>query len=119
MDGLPDSLEYSKVKKYLLEKQRQVEEQLRQASVDDPVLADLTEEASELGTDSWQADVHAKMVVIRSSLLDLSSKIKKSLLMLKNGTYGSCERCGGRIESARLEAFPVASLCTKCTRSNG
>jgi len=43
-------------------------------------------------------------------------KIKKALFRLKKGKYGICESCGGKIEDARLEAYPEATLCIKCAR---
>jgi DnaK suppressor protein len=33
---------------------------------------------------------------------------------IKNGTYGTCENCGQKIEEARLRANPEAKLCLKC-----
>jgi DnaK suppressor protein len=33
---------------------------------------------------------------------------------LADGSYGVCERCGGRIPEARLEARPTARTCVGC-----
>jgi DnaK suppressor protein len=35
---------------------------------------------------------------------------------MKEGTYGQCEVCGGRIPLARLEALPYATMCIACQR---
>jgi RNA polymerase-binding transcription factor DksA len=35
------------------------------------------------------------------------------------GTYGTCERCGGPIALARLEARPSASTCVSCAAVRG
>jgi DnaK suppressor protein len=32
------------------------------------------------------------------------------------GKYGSCQSCGGEIESARLKALPTATLCIDCAK---
>ncbi|MGD8475293.1 MAG: TraR/DksA C4-type zinc finger protein, partial [Anaerolineae bacterium] len=32
------------------------------------------------------------------------------------GTYGTCESCGERIDPARLEILPEATLCLNCQR---
>lgn len=32
------------------------------------------------------------------------------------GTYGICESCGNRIDPARLEVLPEATLCLECQR---
>ena len=36
---------------------------------------------------------------------------------IEAGTFGTCERCGGPIGEARLEARPTARLCIECASS--
>ncbi|MDP2664216.1 MAG: TraR/DksA C4-type zinc finger protein [bacterium] len=43
-------------------------------------------------------------------LKDISSALEK----IKNGKYGVCEKCGGKIKAERLEAYPEAKNCSKC-----
>ena len=43
-------------------------------------------------------------------------QIDDALRRLDNGSYGTCESCGQRIENARLEALPYATLCMDCKR---
>ena len=38
----------------------------------------------------------------------------RALQKIKDGTYGSCEKCGHPINPARLEALPSATLCMMC-----
>ena len=100
---------------YLLSKQKQVEEQLKTLEKEDPVfLAGVVPGSSELGDDAWEAEVHAKAVATKNSLLNLSVKIKESLQRLRMGTYGTCEKCGKDIEIERLQAFPAAAVCAVC-----
>ena len=40
--------------------------------------------------------------------------IEKALRLVEKGTYGICEKCGKRIDLARLEALPHTTLCVKC-----
>lgn len=42
--------------------------------------------------------------------------IDHALRMARNGTYGICEECSGRIDPARLEIIPEATLCLECQR---
>jgi DnaK suppressor protein len=42
--------------------------------------------------------------------------IDAALARLEQGTYGSCETCGGQIAPARLEAIPWATKCIDCKR---
>jgi RNA polymerase-binding protein DksA len=39
---------------------------------------------------------------------------ERALARVGEGTYGICESCGNQIGSARLEAYPRATLCVAC-----
>ena len=41
-------------------------------------------------------------------------QVERALDKIKEGNYGTCDRCGQPIGDARLEALPWASLCLKC-----
>lgn len=40
--------------------------------------------------------------------------IERALNLVAEGSYGLCERCGERIDEARLEALPGTTLCVRC-----
>jgi DnaK suppressor protein len=40
--------------------------------------------------------------------------VVRALEKLGEGTYGTCDRCGGAIAPERLEAIPWAVLCVTC-----
>ena len=42
------------------------------------------------------------------------AEIDDALARAAAGTYGSCERCGGSIGAARLDALPAARRCIDC-----
>lgn len=107
-----------KIKTLLLRRQKEVEEELRSIEEDDPVAVDNVPESSEAGTESWQAEVHGRLTSLKDDLVELSTKIKTSLLKLNKGTYGRCERCGKPIEAKRLEIMPTASLCMSCSKKS-
>ncbi len=46
-----------------------------------------------------------------SQLREQLSEIERALRKLDEGTYGVCERCGGPIGEARLEAMPATRFC--------
>ncbi len=46
----------------------------------------------------------------------LRGEVRMALEKIKNGTYGVCASCGEEIESERLEALPVTSLCIECKK---
>jgi len=44
------------------------------------------------------------------------ARIDASLQRMAGGTYGTCARCHGAIETERLRAMPDVSFCSGCTR---
>ena len=44
------------------------------------------------------------------------NQIERALTKLKNGTYGVCEGCGGKIGVPRLNALPYTTYCIDCQR---
>jgi DnaK suppressor protein len=42
--------------------------------------------------------------------------VERAMQLARNGTYGICESCGQRIDPARLEIIPEATLCLDCQR---
>ncbi|MBI4941384.1 MAG: TraR/DksA C4-type zinc finger protein [Actinobacteria bacterium] len=53
-----------------------------------------------------------------TALLDRARRsraaLEQALARLDDGRYGVCERCGGPIAPARLEARPEAATCIAC-----
>ncbi len=48
------------------------------------------------------------------SQTDELKEIKDALDRIKDGTFGCCENCQGRIPKERLRAISYARLCVKC-----
>jgi len=44
------------------------------------------------------------------------TQIERALTRLKQGTYGLCEACQGKIPVGRLNALPYTTLCIECQR---
>lgn len=105
------------IEDYLLRKKKQIDDEIESLEKDDPLLVEAVAESSELGTDSWQADVHSKVLAVSGRLSMMSLKIQESLRRIKEGTYGRCEKCGNEINKERLLAMPVATICQLCISS--
>lgn len=41
-------------------------------------------------------------------------RVEAALLRVQQGSYGSCGRCRGPMDRARLDTFPDAVLCVRC-----
>ena len=104
------------IKNLLIHQQKQVEKNLKGVEKDDPVNDGALVESSEPGTDSYIADTHTKILILEKQLKDTKTSISQALSKIKNGTYGKCEKCGKRIEIARLLAMPTAKLCLACSK---
>lgn len=108
---------FNKIRTVLLRQKKEVEEELKDISKDDPVTFDGLIESSEPGTASWMEDVHSKTLAARENLTGMLSKIQKALFRLNKGNYDKCEKCGKQIEAERLEAMPTATLCISCSKN--
>ena len=53
---------------------------------------------------------------VGNSLVVTEEKLQRALAKLDEGSYGRCDRCGGPIAPARLEAVPESALCIDCAR---
>ncbi len=69
--------------------------------------------ADETDVDAYERErIWALMQTLKHKL----ESIDHALESAQNGTYGICESCGERIDPARLEILPQATLCLKCQR---
>lgn len=107
---------FNKIKNMLHRQERQLTEEIKTIDKDDPLKGDRLAEVSEPGTESWLADVHGKVVSIKQNLETLLTNTKESLMNLKTGKYGHCQKCGKHIEVKRLEVMPTATLCLSCSK---
>ena len=44
-------------------------------------------------------------------------RVERALAKLDEGSYGTCDGCGGPIPEKRLEAMPESTLCVQCAAS--
>jgi len=66
----------------------------------------------------WATAEQEREIVLRIIERDaaLRGKVMLALEKIRDATYGVCESCAQEIESERLEAMPVTSLCVECKR---
>jgi len=63
------------------------------------------------GTDNMEREM-AFMYASKSGRLVYH--IDEALRRIKDGTYGTCQECGKRIQAARLKIVPHARMCIEC-----
>lgn len=74
-------------------------------------LSDLSADAqhqADVGTETFERE---KDIAILERVEAELNDVEHALQRLDEGTYGTCEACGGPIGEARLEALPAARLC--------
>lgn len=77
-------------------------------------IASFDEEFADAGTATFERE---RDLSLSNNIKDLIEKIDHALELIKDGTYGLCERCGRPIEKARIKALPYATLCIKDKQS--
>ena len=92
---------------------------LRKALAGD--LSMLKQLREQTGGDVVDAALDAAQDEISSQLAEVESRelgsIEKALERVKNGSYGKCEICSGKINLTRLKALPYATNCIECQRA--
>jgi len=110
-EGL-DKRTLTRFKKILLKEREDIIGEVKQIS----------ESSKEMGQDGIQ-DIgdEAANIYNKQILLSLSEnervrlqEVDEALDRIANGTYGTCEECGGPISLKRLEVRPVAKYCVPC-----
>jgi DnaK suppressor protein len=75
--------------------------------------ADSTGDTADVAFESGSEEMASQLAELDSREL---RQIDRALLRLKQGTYGVCEHCQGKIPIGRLNALPYTTLCIACQR---
>jgi len=70
-------------------------------------------DTADLAFDSAGEEVTSQIAQLESREL---RQIERSLMRLKQGTYGVCEGCAHKIPITRLNALPFTTTCIQCQR---
>lgn len=104
------------IRKSLLLKKKKIEKEEAELKTQDPSQQDYQdgETAVEEG-DAVAFDLEKESLVMQKGMYaKLKGTIEKTLALINLGKYGKCEKCGGKIEEARLKANPYATTCVSC-----
>ncbi len=101
-------------KKRLIEKQRQLTEEVGRTALygkdqEDDSIKDLGDQANTAYTREFFFELgNGDRRLLRDVIIALNK--------IDDGSFGSCERCGETIGDKRLEALPFARYCIDCQR---
>jgi DnaK suppressor protein len=68
-------------------------------------------DSEELGSDSADQELTLSLLGSEKNVLD---QIDAAIGRIEDGSYGRCEKCGGKIPKSRLDAIPYAAHCIRC-----
>jgi DnaK suppressor protein len=74
---------------------------------------DQTGDSADAAFDSGSEEISTQLAELEARELN---QIERALTRLKQGTYGVCEVCQGKIPVARLNALPYSTTCINCQR---
>lgn len=75
--------------------------------------SDSTGDSADAAFDSGSEEIASQLAELEAREL---SQIERALARIKQGTYGICEGCQGKIPVARLNALPYSTTCVQCQR---
>jgi DnaK suppressor protein len=78
-------------------------------------LRDQSGDVMDAALDSTQDEISSQLAEVESREL---AQIENALERMRDGQYGRCEGCNGRIPMARLNALPYATMCIVCQRES-
>lgn len=68
---------------------------------------------ADIGTDNYEQEFTLSLMETEEDTL---AAIESALERVEDGTYGTCEECGGVIPKLRLNAIPYTPFCIKCAQ---
>ena len=101
-------------KKQLLEKQRQLADEVGKTAMYGKDLED--DSIKDLGDQANSAYTREFSFELNNGDRRLLRDVMNALQRIEEGSYGECERCGEAIAEKRLEALPFARHCIDCQR---
>jgi len=74
-------------------------------------LVGITTHPADLGTDNFERDLNLGLITEENAAL---REVEEALSRINHKNYGTCEKCGKKIEIKRLTARPQARYCFAC-----
>jgi len=102
-------------RKRLRREEQKLSEQQQRLTQEDPFFEPgRTELNAELVSEAEEEIGHRRFAAVREAVVGRAAQVRRALLRMKKGKYGTCESCGQPIDPARLRADPSATLCLGC-----
>jgi len=103
---------YEKAKRELQEEQNKLKKQLEK--LNSAAYEEHIGYGNHMADDATDAFDQTVDEALKREIKTALEKVNRALAKLKDGTYGLCEDCGGRVDRARLDVLPQALYCLDC-----
>ncbi|OGY30103.1 MAG: hypothetical protein A3F35_03270 [Candidatus Woykebacteria bacterium RIFCSPHIGHO2_12_FULL_45_10] len=109
-------MQIEKQKKALETEKQNLITQLDYYKKEDPFLSERRGLSTSADDDISETEGHDRITATRGALKKDLALVEAALKRLEEGKYGVCSLCGNKIEEARLEVLPTATLCASDER---
>jgi DnaK suppressor protein len=99
--------------KTLLSRRADLRKRLGSELADLRKLKDESGDSADVAFDTGSEEISTQLAELDARELN---QIERALARMKQGTYGLCEVCQGKIPVARLNALPYSTTCVDCQR---
>ena len=104
-------MQLAKQKKALEAEKQNLITQLEYYKKEDPFQSERRGLSTSADDDLSETEGHDRITATRGALKKDLALVETALKRLEEGKYGVCSLCGNKIEEARLEVLPSATLC--------
>ena len=102
--------------KHLTKEEQRLQDQLQGLEASDPKERELRLAENESGDDSSESEEGNKIAALKAIISGRLHGVKLALQKLRRGSYGICDRCGKKIDPARLKVVAEARYCISCEK---
>lgn len=102
--------ELKKIEEKLLEEKKGIETNLKRFESE----LDFGDDVDHMEEESDEIEETASFMSVKENQDKRLKQIENALKKIQNGTFGTCEECGGKIEEEILDIDPESSLCKQC-----
>lgn len=100
----------------LKEEEKELEERLKGLEFQDPRSRPERTRENAPEEEGDEAEGGSRAWALKRLFIQRLRDVRDALGKLRRGSYGICDRCGEKIDPARLKAKPDARYCLECAR---
>ncbi len=105
--------ELKKIEEKLIEEQKLIEANLKKFESE----LDFGDDIDHMEEEADEIEETANFLSVKENQDKRLKQIETALERIRNGTYGTCIECGGKIEKEILAVDPESLLCKQCKAS--